>query len=187
MFFCLYVLVYFAVAYGLLFIKSLSSYGIMMGIKINDGRIKGDKPSQKKPYKGFNKNRKGSKKESNGLGCKIEHNRIKPKISQKKDRRSGRVSLNPDKPVLFTLPKYRKRQDDIRSLEVCQVCEACSDLDAPHHVLQGLGVKDDRYLINICIICHGIIHTVGYMGVKKTREECEEIAWSNHLKFEEEL
>ena len=179
-------LVYFAVAYGLLFIKSLSSYGIMMRIKINHGRVKGDKPV-KKPYKGFDKNRKGSKKESNGLGCKIEHNRIKPKYAHKNNRRSGHSYLNPDKPVIFTLPKYRERQTDIREIGVCQICEACTDMDAPHHVLQGIGVKDDRYMIGACIICHGIIHTVGYVGVKKTREECKEIAWCNHLKFEEKL
>jgi hypothetical protein len=160
-----------------------------MGVKIDNGRVKGDKPKstfgQKKPFKGFDKNRKGSKKKSNGLGCKIEHNRIKPKVNQKNKDRRTRVFLNLDKPVLFPMPKYRKRQTDIREIGVCQICEVCTDMDAPHHVLQG-SKKDDRYMIGACIICHGIIHTIGYMGVKKTREECREIAWSNHLRFEKE-
>jgi len=143
-----------------------------MGVKVTDGRLKPKSASTfgKKPYKGKGKNRKGSLKNSfSSSGAK--------KISY----------LNPDKPVRFTFKEYRRRQTFIRGLGVCQVCDESCDLDAPHHVMQGVGVKDDRFLINICDGCHRMIHTVGYIGVKKTKEECKEIAWSNHLKFEEEL
>ena len=54
-----------------------------MRIEIKHGRVKGDKPKptfgSKKPYKGKDKNRKGSKKESNGLGYKVTDLRIVPK------------------------------------------------------------------------------------------------------------
>jgi len=145
-----------------------------MRVKINDGRIKGVKPKGtfgvKRPFKSKNRNRKGRVKNSG-----VKNSGVK------------KVGLNPCKAVRFDAAKYKQRQDDIRDLGACQICNLSYELDAPHHVEQGLGVKDDRYLINTCIDCHGLIHVVGYSAVKKSREECKEIAWSNHLKFEEVL
>ena len=138
-----------------------------MGTKFNHGRVKGEKKKStfglKKPSKGKGRNRKGRVKSS---GVK-------------------KVGLNPNKAVRFEPAKYKQRQDDIKDLGVCQVCDLSYELDTPHHVEQGIGVKDDRYLINVCIDCHGLIHVVGYSAVKKDRAECKEIAWSNHLRFEE--
>jgi len=138
--------------------------------KIKTGRIKGDKPKStfcvKKPFKAKGRNRKGKTKNS-FLDSGVK-----------------KVGLNPDKAVRFPEAKYRERQEAVRGLGACQVCDISYELDAPHHVVQGLGVKDDRYLINICVDCHGLIHVVGYSAVKKSREECREIAWSNHLLLE---
>ena len=145
-----------------------------MSYKIKAGRVKGDKKVStfgkvKKPFKNKNRNRKGSLKNS------FSDSGVKSSV------------LHKDRAVRFVEAKYRERQEAIRGLGACQVCEFSYELDAPHHVVQGLGLKDDRYLINICIDCHGLIHVVGYSAVKKSREECKEIAWSNHLMFEEEL
>ena len=145
-----------------------------MGVKILDGRIKGPKKQgtfgrAKKPFVGKNRNRKGSLKNSFSTSA------VK------------REPLNSNKAVRFPTAKYKQRQDDIRALGACQVCERFYTLDAPHHVMQGVGTKDDRFMINICIDCHGLIHTIGYSAVKKNREECREIAWSNHILLEEEL
>lgn len=141
-----------------------------MGMKINDGRIKGPKKQStfgKKPFKGKAKNRKGSLKNSFSTSV------VK------------REPLNSAKPVRFFQAKYRARQDAIRELGRCQVCDVSYELDAPHHVMQG-GCKDDRYLINICVTCHGLIHSVGYSAVKKDRSECKVIAWSNHVYCEKQ-
>lgn len=136
-----------------------------MGVKIMDGRIK-------KPYCGKNRNRKGNKK-----SCFFDS----------EVKKSDREPLNPNKPVRFKKTKYKARQDEIRSLGACQVCDTSYELDAPHHVVQGLGFKDDRYMINICVTCHSLIHSVaGYVGVAKTKEECKVIAWNNHLILERE-
>jgi len=140
-----------------------------MGIKINDSRLRPKKEStfgQKKPFKSKSngRNRKGNTKKNVVKTFKHE-------------------PLNPNKPVRFPEAKYRQRQEDVRGLGKCQVCEMSYELDAPHHVEQG-SKKDDRYLINICIDCHGLVHVVGYSAVKKTREECKVIAWSNHELFE---
>jgi len=108
----------------------------------------------KKPYSGKNRNRKGNRKDT-------------------------RESLNPNKPVRFTKEKLQQRVYDILNLGDCQVCEKSCDFDYPHHVEQG-SKKDDRYLINICVSCHDLIHRVGYSAVDKNREECKVIAWSNH-------
>ena len=116
----------------------------------------------KKLYCGKNRNRKGNKSDS---GIK--------------------ESLNPNKPVRFEKNKLQQRVYDILNIEVCQVCEKSHDLDYPHHVEQGAN-KDDRYMINICVKCHRLIHEVGYRVVDKWREECKFIAWSNHERFEKE-
>ena len=110
----------------------------------------------KKPYCGKNRNRKGNRKDT-------------------------RESLNPNKPVRFLKAKLRDRVYRILNLNdgLCQVCNASSELDYPHHVEQG-SKKDDRTMINICIYCHDLIHRVGYEAINKTREECKVIAWSNH-------
>lgn len=137
-----------------------------MNYKITDGRLRPKKEATfgKKPYKGNSKNRKGNKKKFTVPVYKHE-------------------PLNSSKPVRFPKAKYKARQDSIRDLGPCQVCDLSCELDAPHHVMQG-GCKDDRYLINICIDCHNLIHVVGYSAVKKSREECKIIAWSNHVYFE---
>ena len=79
--------------------------------------------------------------------------------------------------------EYADYQDWIMSKGICQVCEISADLDAPHHTKQGLGVKDDRSLICICIACHREIHTQGFSKLNKSREELEKIGednWSNY-------
>jgi len=114
----------------------------------------------KKPFKGKKRNRKGNTLKT------FEHE-----------------PLNVNKPIRFKTPKYRQRQREIKSLGVCQVCELNYELDTPHHVMQG-SCKDDRYLINICIDCHALIHMVGYSAALKDRLECKVIAWNNHLMFE---
>ncbi len=77
-----------------------------------------------------------------------------------------------DKRVMFVLEK-----------EVCQVCENSQALDYPHHARFGNAKKDDRYLVNICIDCHRIIHTKGFKTLSKTREETEDIGWNNHKEY----
>ena len=114
----------------------------------------------KKPYCGKNRNRKGNKSDS-----------------------GTKESLNPNKPVRFEKKKLQQRVYNILNIEVCQVCEKSHDLDYPHHVMQG-AKKDDRYMINICVECHRLIHEVGYRAVDKWREECKHIAWDNHERFE---
>lgn len=112
------------------------------------------------------------------MGVKINHNRLRPVED---------MDLFDEKLVVrFPKDEYRKRQNFIKEYETCQVCEESQDLDTPHHARQGLGVKDDRFLINVCINCHGKIHSIGYGAVKKTREDCESIGWGNHLEFMEE-
>ena len=79
--------------------------------------------------------------------------------------------------------EYADYQDWIISKGICQVCEVSADLDAPHHTKQGLGVKDDRSLICICIACHREIHTQGFSKLLKTRVELEEIGNINWLNY----
>ena len=132
------------------------------------------------------------------MKMKISHNRINPKkektfgikkpFKSKGYNRKGRtgvkkIGLNPEKAVRFNAIDLKYRIELIVEIGCCQVCELSYELDVPHHVEQGLGVKDDRYMLNICVPCHRLIHSVGYSAVKKTRVECKEIAWGNHLKF----
>jgi len=83
----------------------------------------------------------------------------------------------------FTPEKYTTYQTHIKDIGLCQVCEESIELDTPHHTKQGLGVKDDRSLICICLTCHNAIHTQGFSKLNKTRIELEEIGkenWSNY-------
>lgn len=128
-----------------------------------------------------------------------KHNRIKPKqqktfgMSPKKGKNkspkrkrkeyteeellSGKVT------VRFNTEELRKRVDFIYQKGYCQVCDEHKTLDYPHHAKYGLGDKDDRFLVNICIVCHRDIHGRGYEYVPKTRKEIESIGWHNHLEY----
>ncbi len=106
-------------------------------------------------------------------------------VIKKKARKINSNPLNKNKPVRFSKSELRERVIFIQSLGACQVCDKSYDLDYPHHVEQGSN-KDDRYMINICVLCHRLIHSVGYSSVKKSREECNVISWDNHLMFEKE-
>lgn len=83
----------------------------------------------------------------------------------------------------YTKSEVKKRVEFVLQKEVCQVCEESYDLDYPHHARYGVSRKDDRFLICICVECHRLIHQKGFSQVKKTREETEDIAWSNHLEY----
>jgi len=95
------------------------------------------------------------------------------KVPQKKCR------IRDDVPKRFKPDEYRAYQDHIKSIGVCQVCDESRNLDTPHHTKQGLGVKDDRSLICICIECHDILHRIGFETLKKTRDELEDIGNDN--------
>ena len=103
----------------------------------------------------------------------------------KKDQTKRGGRLNDNSPVRFNKSELQKRQQFILDKEVCQVCEESYQLDVPHHAEYGLGVKDDRTLVNICLTCHRIIHSVGYDKLSKTREEILVIGWSNNDEYNE--
>jgi hypothetical protein len=104
----------------------------------------------------------------------------------KQDQTQQRCNIKNDKPVRFGKAELKKRVQFILAKEVCQVCNESYDLDYPHHGLYGLGVKDDRTLVNICVTCHRLVHSSGgYDKLPKTREEIEIIGWSNNDKYEE--
>ena len=90
-----------------------------------------------------------------------------------------------DQSITIRLPKdqIRQRVQWILEKQICQVCENSTDLDYPHHALDGISRKDDRTLINICISCHRTIHTKGFGPLKKSREEIELIGWTNNKEF----
>ena len=119
-----------------------------------------------------------SQQKNNTDIVKITEDNIGYKIPNKK------CNLKNDKPVRFKKAELKKRVEFILAKEVCQVCEVSHDLDYPHHVEQG-SCKDDRYLINICVECHRLIHSVGYDAVAKTREQCKNIAWANNGEYVE--
>ncbi len=85
--------------------------------------------------------------------------------------------------VRFDKSELKKRVSFILDKEICQVCEKSYDLDVPHHARYGNAKKDDRYLVNICVSCHRLIHQVGFHKVAKTRTETEDIGWNNHLEY----
>ena len=139
----------------------------MLDKKFNHGRIKA-------PYSGKNKNRKGCLKKS------IDANRLRP--VEDMDLMDKTITVRFDKDEL------RDRVYFILNLNdgVCQVCDTNGDLDYPHHTKQG-AKKDDRFLINICLHCHDVLHRVGFETLKKTRKELEEIGWNNHLEYMESV
>jgi len=95
-----------------------------------------------------------------------------------------KCNLKNDKPVRFVKQELKKRVEFILSKEVCQVCEQSHDLDYPHHAVYGLGVKDDRTLVNICISCHRIVHSYDMtLKCNKSRKEIEYIGWSNNDEY----
>jgi hypothetical protein len=101
------------------------------------------------------------------------------KIPQKKCR------LRDDTPVRFNKQEYQRRQEIIYSKGLCQVCEESTELDAPHHAVGGIGTKDDRTLICICLDCHRHIHAQGgYSVLKKTKAEIIAIGWANNEEIE---
>ena len=83
----------------------------------------------------------------------------------------------------FSKEDYKAYQTYIKDISVCQVCESSTNLDTPHHTIQGLGNKDDRSLICICIECHTEIHTKGFSDLNKTRVELEEIGAENWISY----
>ena len=96
-----------------------------------------------------------------------------------------KAPLKEGKPVRFKRAEYQRRQEIIYSKGLCQVCEESTELDAPHHAVGGLGTKDDRTLICICIDCHRHIHAQGgYSALKKTKAEIVAIGWANNEEIE---
>ena len=79
--------------------------------------------------------------------------------------------------------ELHKRFTWISELGACQVCETSYNLDIPHHARYGIGNKDDRFLINICVDCHREIHNGSYSNLDKTRKQLENIGWENHLLY----
>jgi len=95
-----------------------------------------------------------------------------------------KCNLKNDKPTRFNKAELKKRVEFILEKEVCQVCETSTDLDYPHHALYGLGVKDDRSLVNICVKCHRLVHSSGgYDKLPKSREDIEITGWSNNEEY----
>jgi len=123
------------------------------------------------------------------------HKRLNPKkdavfgkkksVIKRKARKVKEDPLNKNRPVRFKKDALKKRVNLIVGIGACQVCEESYDLDYPHHVERG-SKKDDRYMINICVYCHMLIHSVGYSSVEKSLIECKNISWGNHLMFEKE-
>ena len=94
-----------------------------------------------------------------------------------------RSRLREDTPVRFNKKEYQERQEWIMSKEVCQVCDTSTDLDAPHHADYGLGKKDDRSLVCICIACHKEVHSGSYLNLKKSREQILRIGYNNNDEY----
>ena len=117
------------------------------------------------------------------MGIKIKHNRLRPKPSSKNKPRTSKDVDQLDKNIVVRYSKVdlKKRVSLVLDLGPCQVCETSFDFDYPHHAMYGIGNKDDRYLINVCVECHRTIHTKGYDTLNKTRKELEVIGWTNHL------
>ena len=86
--------------------------------------------------------------------------------------------------VRFSPKEIKKRVDWIKdTFGFCQICGTKQNLDYPHHALDGNSRKDDRTMIDICVSCHSFIHTKGFDGLAKTREEVEAIGWENNKKY----
>ncbi|NOQ31822.1 MAG: hypothetical protein GQ570_11930 [Helicobacteraceae bacterium] len=95
-----------------------------------------------------------------------------------------KARLRDDVPVRFNEAEYKERQDFIKSLGICQVCDDSTNLDTPHHTLQGSN-KDDRSLICICIECHHTLHSVGYETLKKSKVQLVAIGNLNNDLYEQ--
>ena len=86
--------------------------------------------------------------------------------------------------VRFSPKEIRKRVEWLKdTFGFCQICGTKQNLDYPHHALDGNSRKDDRTMIDICVSCHSFIHTKGFDGLAKTREEVEAIGWENNKKY----
>ena len=86
--------------------------------------------------------------------------------------------------VRFSQNEIKKRVDWIKdTFCFCQICGSKQNLDYPHHALDGNSRKDDRTMIDICVSCHSFIHTKGFYGLAKTREQVEAIGWENNEKY----
>ena len=86
--------------------------------------------------------------------------------------------------VRFSPKEIRKRVEWIKdTFGFCQICGTKQNLDYPHHALDGISRKDDRTMIDICVSCHSHIHTKGFDGLAKTREQVEAIGWENNKKY----
>lgn len=116
---------------------------------------------------------------------KINHNRLRAKPSSKNKARTSKDvdQLNKNIVVRYSKDDLKQRVEFILELGPCQVCETSYDLDYPHHAVYGMGKKDDRYLINICVDCHRTIHSGSYSDLLKSRKQIEDIGWNNHLDF----
>ena len=145
--------------------------------EIKSGRIK---PKSKPTFGKKKSGKKSNSKKSDLFG----HSRLKSKPSMKNKKKD--IYLNPDKPVRFS----KSQMLDINlwiinNIPCCQVCNESTNLDVPHHAIYGLGNKDDRCLVSICIVCHREIHSGSYDNLKKTREEIIEIGWNNFSMLKE--
>lgn len=90
--------------------------------------------------------------------------------------------------VRFSQKEIKKRVEWIKdTFGFCQICDTKQNLDYPHHALDGISRKDDRTMIDICVSCHSFIHTKGFDGLAKTREEVEAIGWENNKKYLKEI
>lgn len=91
-----------------------------------------------------------------------------------------------DQSIVYRIPKssreYKCRQDFVFAIGFCQICGS-SDLDAPHHALDGISRKDDRTMICICCSCHRAIHTKGFDTLEKTEKELVAIGWQNNKEY----
>lgn len=86
--------------------------------------------------------------------------------------------------VRFSQSEIKKRVEWIKDFfGFCQICGTKQNLDYPHHALDGNSRKDDRTMVDICVSCHSFIHTKGFDGLAKTREEVEAIGWGNNKKY----
>jgi len=95
-----------------------------------------------------------------------------------------KCKLRSDAPVRLSKAEILQRQLFVLLKGACQVCEQFKPLDVPHHAVYGIGVKDDRSLVNICLDCHRFIHGFGgYSKLDKTREEIEAIGWANNEEY----
>ena len=92
--------------------------------------------------------------------------------------------LNQSITLRFSVKEVKNRVDWLLSnIGHCQICGTLSNLDYPHHALDGVSRKDDRTMICICVYCHREIHTKGFSNLSKTREEVESLGWTNNFKY----